>query len=357
MDYKARLQRFQQRLSELACDAFMVENKTDLYYLTGLELSAGCLLIHTNGAHLFVDNRYTEICEKNSPFPVMTTGLVSFESYLTQKPFSYIKRLAIDAENMSYKGFSHLKKLLQGNSSIEVVPMESPTKKLRSIKDPLEVKRLKESAALGYAGYKYISTLIHEGISEEDLAIELEIFWKKKGGRSPAFDPIIAFGANSSMPHYRAGSVKLVENQNVLIDIGVNFHHYQSDLTRVAFFGNPPQILFKIHEIVQAAQRAALALCRPGTTLGELDAAARNYISSHGYGENFTHSLGHGIGLDVHEFPTIKQTPPFQDVVLVPGMAITIEPGIYLPGIGGIRIEDSIIITENGHENLVLVCD
>ena len=154
------------------------------------------------------------------------------------------------------------------------------------------------------------------------------------------------------MPHYRAGPAKLKPNTPVLIDIGVVLAHYHSDMTRVAFFGAPPALIQTIYAIVEEAKARALAICRPGVLVGELDRSARDYISSKGYGDFFTHSLGHGIGLDIHEPPIIRDSGLYRTLPLQAGMAITIEPGIYLPGVGGVRLEDTIIITEQGYENL-----
>ena len=198
----------------------------------------------------------------------------------------------------------------------------------------------------------YVLSLLKEEISEAELALELEFFWKKRGAKKLAFDPIIAFGANSSMPHYRAGLAKLQSHTSILIDIGVVLSHYHSDMTRVVHFGTPTSVIEKIYSIVEEAKARALALCCPGTLVGELDRAARDWIASQGYGERFTHSLGHGVGLDIHEPPTIRDSGLYRTLPLQPGMVITIEPGIYLPGIGGVRLEDTVLITENGHENL-----
>lgn len=154
------------------------------------------------------------------------------------------------------------------------------------------------------------------------------------------------------MPHYRAGNTKLKQGMPILIDIGVNYRHYHSDMTRVVFLGEPDPKLKTIYHIVEKAQKEALQLCKPGTLIGELDRAARGYIESQGYGDHFGHGLGHGVGLEIHELPNVRNKPPFNSMVLLPGMVITIEPGIYIPDIGGVRIEDTIVITENGHENL-----
>jgi Xaa-Pro aminopeptidase len=332
----------------------LVDYKTDLYYLTGMELSAGFLLAHAKGANLFVDSRYFELCKKNSPFPVELSDAQSIATILLKPEFSFIHKLGFDCETTSFKVHDKIAKSLNSTKelNVELVPLDGPIKWLRMIKDDSEVITLRDAAHLGSQGFDFLCSILKEGITEKECAIELEIFWKKRGSKNVAFDPIIAFGAHSSMPHYRAGNAPLMRGQIVLLDIGVNLKHYHSDMTRIAFFGQPDPRLLAIHAIVQKAQQAALALCRPGTTISALDNAAREIIASHGHAAHFTHSLGHGVGLDIHEYPTLKKTPPFENMPLVPGMVITIEPGIYLPDIGGVRIEDTVVITKDGHENL-----
>ena len=261
------------------------------------------------------------------------------------------QRLGFPSEDTTYQRYTQLKKSLD-EASISLIAIENPVRRLRTIKDSDELARLREAASLGSLGYDLVVDLLEEGITEQELAHALEIFWLKQGGKKLAFDPIIAFGSNSSQPHYRAGNTKLEKGQPVLIDIGVTLNDYHSDMTRVVFYGEPSNLMRKIYGIVKDAQAAALALCRPGTTVGELDNAARQLIAQTGYGEQFSHSLGHGLGLEVHEPPTLRNKPPFNDIVLQPGMVITIEPGVYLPDTGGVRIEDSVVITADGYEDL-----
>lgn len=358
MTYHIRLNTLKQTMQKSGCDALLIEDSINLFYMTGLELSAGKLLIHSKGADLFVDGRYLEVCKKHSPFPVKPLDPPTFEAILGSSEFLHIHKLGFDNEKTTYKNYELLQKsmknLAKEGRQIELISVDAPLKLQRSIKDSGEIQVLREAASLGSQGFDFVCSLLKEGITEQECAIELEIFWKKRGSKAVGFDPIIAFGANSSMPHYRAGKEKLKSGDVVLIDIGVNLKHYHSDMTRVVFVGKPDTRLLAIHAIVQKAQQAALKLCRPGVTLGELDRAARDIIAENGYAEQFPHSLGHGVGLDIHEYPSLKNAPPFASIPLVNGMVVTIEPGIYLPGIGGVRIEDTVVITENGHENLTL---
>lgn len=341
--------RIKQLSSLIHYQALLIEHPTNIFYLTGLELSAGKLLVTTQGAHLIVDGRYYEKCQKHCPCAVYLLDKMPLKLWLEEHK---IKELAFESEFTSYHAFHHLQKMAHEIGGFTLIPTESPVLAMRLIKDKTEIQLLTEAAQLGWKGYEHVVSLLKEGITEGELAFELEFFWKKRGAQKLAFDPIIAFGANSSMPHYRAGSTALQKNTSVLIDIGVTLKHYHSDMTRVVFFGKPPKQIKEIYSIVEEAKNKTLELCRPGTLIGDLDKAARSVIDKKGYGSYFTHSTGHGLGLDVHELPTLRSKGPFTDIPLKPGMVITIEPGIYLPDIGGVRLEDTVLITREGHKNL-----
>jgi Xaa-Pro aminopeptidase len=188
-------------------------------------------------------------------------------------------------------------------------------------------------------------------VVEKELAKRFEIFCLENGAEGLSFSPIIAFGPNSAMPHYRSQDAQLKKGDVVLIDIGVVCDGYHSDMTRVLFFEQEDPYLSKLYEIVKRAQHSALQMCRPGTKMGQLDRAARSVMKEEGVEELFIHSLGHGIGLEVHEFPRIKFDGEDKDVVLETGMVFTVEPGLYVPGTGGVRYEDTILITDAGYEN------
>jgi Xaa-Pro aminopeptidase len=348
-----RLKKLEQSLEGLSCDALLIEDPINLYYLVGIELSEGKILIHKNGSHLIVDSRYYEACLKKSPIPVVLSKVDILIELLRSKDFSFISKFGFNNEKTTYKRYLELRSILvKTGRKIELLPLETPVEKLRIIKDQDEIKTLREAADLGSEGFDFVCSILKEGITEAEVAMELEIFWKRKGSKGLAFDPIIAFGPNSSMPHYRAGNVSLKQGDAVLIDIGVNWKHYHSDMTRVVFFGQPDPKINQIYQIVKKAQELSLQLCKPKTTIAQLDDAARGYITSQGFGDQFTHNLGHGVGLEIHEAPGLRNISPQGDVLLKPGMVITIEPGIYLSDVGGVRIEDTVVITDEGHENL-----
>jgi Xaa-Pro aminopeptidase len=353
VNYAARLERLRRLLTSLPCDALLIEHPTHLLYLTGLELSTGKLLISEHKECLIVDGRYFEKSCLQTLYPVQLLKEDLFKQLMTS---FQIHQLGFDEHQTTYHAFLSLTQtaasLKSQSYDLKIVPIESPVQKLRLIKDEDEISCLRAAARLGYQGYEFVVSQLREGITEAELAFELEFFWKKRGGSRLAFESIIAFGPNSSMPHYRAGDAKLKQDTAVLIDIGVVLAHYHSDMTRTIFYGTPPPLVQEIYTIVEEAKARALALCRPGTLIGELDRTAREWIASKGYRDYFTHSLGHGIGLDIHEPPTVRETGPYSCVSLQPGMVLTIEPGIYLPEIGGVRLEDTVLITETGYDNL-----
>lgn len=323
--------------------AYLIADPIDIFYLTGQNVSSGILVVGKK-SFLLVDGRYFESCKKSSPIPVylIKEGLL----------FELVKdSLIVDQDHITYGAYLKLAETAK-KAGITIRAEKSLLKSLRAIKNKEEIALLKEASELGLQGFDYAASLLKEGITELEIACELEYFWRKKGAQGVAFEPIIAFGANSAMPHYRASNATLKRDDIALIDIGVKWKHYHSDMTRVVFFGNPNSKLKEIHAVVKKALDAALNELRPGVALKEIDGAARNLIVKHGYGEYFTHSLGHGVGLEIHEFPIIKSALPIGDVLLKAGMVVTIEPGIYIPKLGGVRLEDTVVITVNGYENL-----
>lgn len=355
MNYATRLEKLRLLLKTTPCDAFLIENPVDLYYLTGMNVSTGKIIITSSAAIFIVDGRYIEKCKNQTLYSVQLANENLLKNILTDLQ---IHQLGFDQTHTTYEAFLHLSNILQVLKSqsylIELIPSPSIVQKLRLIKDNDEIDCLRKAAILGYKGYELVSSLLREGITESELAFALEFFWKKQGASKLAFEPIIAFGPNSSMPHYRASDTPLKKNSHVLIDIGCVLSNYHSDMTRVVFFDQPSPVIQEIYQIVQEAKDRAIDLCRPGILIGELDSTARDWITKKGYGDQFTHSLGHGIGLEIHEKPIIRKAGIDAMTPLVAGMVITIEPGIYLPNIGGVRLEDTILITEKGHENLTI---
>ena len=340
---KERLSHFQKYLHE---EAALIENPTDLFYLTGLMLSLGSLLVTKKDAALFVDGRYFAIAEKKAPCPVklVKEGTQPMKEWLQERN---VQTLAFDSATSSYERFEGLQKMLPG---VRLVPQGSLLKQARSIKGPSEIASLKKAQALTHKGFQHMEKLLKEGITEEEVAFEFEVFIRKHGASGCSFGPIVAFGENSAYPHHRAGKTKLAKNQVVLIDIGAIVEEYRGDFTRVVFFGEPNPTLQKWLEIVLLAQKKAMEAIREGVLVKELDLIARKIFAEHGLEEKFCHGLGHGIGLETHEFPSLKAAGIHRDVKLEKGMVITIEPGLYQPGLGGLRWEDMVLVLEHGYE-------
>jgi Xaa-Pro aminopeptidase len=337
-----RISKLQGNFKTWKADACLIENPLDLYYLTGLQLSLGALMVLPNKAQLFVDGRYIAFAKKHSPVPVQLLSKEALASFLLP-----VQSLAFDSQMTTVERESQLKKFYKG----ALIPVPLLLKQIRSVKNSAELKAMRKSAQVLWKGFEHIRRSLKAGVTEKQLALSFEIFCRKQGAERLAFDPIIAFGKNSAYPHYRAGDAKLKKGDLVLIDIGVVVDKYHSDMTRTVFFGKPDPRLVLLDTVVKKAHAAALKICKRGTKVGDLDKAARKVIEQAGLQDLILHSLGHGIGLETHEFPRVKYQGEDHDVPLQEGMVITIEPGLYLTGVGGIRHEDTIVITENGYKN------
>lgn len=339
-NYSQRLKKFQKSLKN--GQACLIEKPLDLFYLTGLQLSLGKLYITSLDAHLFVDGRYLQVSQESHTIPVSLPGLKEEKEFLKG-----CNSLIFDSVFTTYQRYEKLKELKQN-----LIPLPHPLKELKLVKSEHELQCMRKSAKVAWQGFKYIKKILKPGITEQEAVLEFEIFCKKQGAKELAFAPIIAFGPHTAMPHYHAGSAKLKKNDIALIDIGVVVDAYHSDMTRVLFLGHPNPALKKMYAIIKEAQKAALKICRAGVSVGKLDLAVRKVLAHEKMEQYFIHSLGHGIGLETHEPPRIKWNGEDKDLLLKANMVITIEPGIYIPGIGGVRYEDTIIITEDGYEPL-----
>lgn len=328
-----------QKLSQILDLPCLIEETADLLYFTGLTVSRGRLYVSKDAACLYVDGRYYEKAKREAPCPVKLWD----EQKQIPDP-----RMGFDSATVTYQAFLALKSEFP---QTEWIPIPNPAKKIRLIKEPEEVKALKRAADLTWRGYQKVISLLKEGVSEEELALEFEIFCRRNGASGLSFEPIIAFGENSAYPHYRAGKTRLKEGHIVLVDVGAVVDHYHGDMTRIFYFGKPDPRLVRLEEIVRGAKKMALAHVKPGVRICDLDQMVRNEFEKEDVKQLYTHSLGHGIGLETHEFPIIRCRGEDSELPLEPGMVITIEPGLYQPGVGGIRLEDTVHVTETGYEN------
>ncbi len=340
-----RIEKAQKLISRFDVDALLIENPVDLFYLTGLSLSLGRLIVAKSHVTLFVDGRYIENARRSSPCKTELLNL--FSQSLT--PFN---RIGFDSSFVSYDGYLELKKMAP---SKEFVPIAMPLKTLRMKKEKTEILALQRAAEVTQLGFKHIASLLQEGISEEELALEFEFFCRHKKAERLSFPSIVAFGENSAFPHHRAGKTVLRRDQIVLMDLGAVVDGYAGDMTRVVFFGQPDLQLKKDAELIRKVQRDAISMIRPGILFKELDDKVRSELDKHGCGSLFTHGLSHGIGLETHESPRLKIEGGDRDLVLESGMVFTVEPGIYRPGLGGVRHEDVVVVTDTGYQILGLI--
>ncbi|HSH25022.1 MAG TPA: Xaa-Pro peptidase family protein [Massilibacterium sp.] len=339
-----RLNALREIMEQQKVEAILITGLENRRYITGFTGSSGVALITEKEAKLVTDFRYIEQANTEaSHFEIVKhTGPMTEEVAKQVKQLG-IKTLAFERDHLTYALYELYKKEVEAT----LVPVHGLVEKLRLIKDKEEIKIIKEAAKIADASFNHILSFIQPGVKEIDIATELEYFMRKSGATSSSFDTIVASGVRSSLPHGVA-SEKIIENGDfVTLDFGAYYKGYCSDMTRTVAVGFIDSKLQEIYEIVLEAQKRGIEGIKSGITGKEADAFTRDYIDSKGYGDYFGHSTGHGIGLEIHEGPALSIR---SDVILQPGMVVTCEPGIYLEGIGGVRIEDDVIITEEGNE-------
>lgn len=343
IDYKKRITSLLERIE---ADAFLVFNlegtdSASMYYLTGFT-GEGALIISGSETLLLTDSRYTEQVKREVPeiASKKITGnyLDAVVGTINSKS---IPNLAIGSSRISHYFVETLKKRVE----TIIVSMKDPVEELRKVKDPEEIKRIRAAVNLTQASLSELIEGIKIGMTEREVALRLEFIMREKGAEKVAFDLIIAAGENSALPHYRPKDRKLRQGDLLLCDIGAQVDGYCSDMTRVFSIGEPPTQAKEIYNIVLQANRAGRDQVKAGATGIAVDGAARRVITDAGHADHFGHGLGHGVGIEVHESPRLS---PLSKDILEAGMAATIEPGIYLPGFGGVRIEDLVIVTEEG---------
>ncbi|MCF6137864.1 M24 family metallopeptidase [Pseudalkalibacillus berkeleyi] len=341
-----RIERLRSLFSENGIDGMLITSASNRRYMSTFTGSSGVVLISSKEAKLITDFRYIDQAnEQATGYEIVKhTGLISEEVAKQTKEMG-IQKLGFEQDYMTYAGHQSY----QNKVDVELVPISGVIEKLRLVKDKDELKVLKEAAELADKTFEHILTFIQPGMREIDVSNELEFFMRKNGATSSSFDIIVASGIRSSLPHGVASEKVIEKGDMITLDFGALYKGYCSDITRTIAVGEPSDKMKEIHQIVLDAQLKGLEGLKPGLTGKEADALTRDYIKEHGYGENFGHSTGHGIGLDVHEGPGLSFKV---DTVLEPGMVVTVEPGIYVSGLGGVRIEDDVVITETGCEKL-----
>ena len=344
---KNRLQNLKKEFRLLDLDAFLVTDLVNIRYLTGFTGSNAILLVKKNQSYLITDFRYKEQVNKEVRDCKIFVTNTSLYVYLFQKEL--LKpgmRVGFEETNLPFSLYKRLKKLFKG---IKFLPFSDIIENISIIKDDDEIRSTKKAAEISDRAFNYILELIKPGLSEIEIASELSYRMKLLGSEGDAFDIIVASGKNSSLPHLKPTPRKLKENDIVLMDFGAIVNGYHSDISRTIFLGKPSNEEKEIYQIVLDAQKVALNNAREGILARDLDGLARDYISNKGYSKYFIHSLGHGLGLRIHQAPKVSF---LSNEVLKENMIITIEPGIYLPKKFGIRIEDDIVIKKDGSINL-----
>lgn len=337
-----RVNKLQAQLGKNEIDALLVTKRENIRYLSGFTGSSGVIVITSNSASFITDFRYTEQANdqvKGYDIIELDTSLIKSVADVVSR--ESIKRLGIEQDAMTVGQYRAYEKEVEA----QLTETSGIVEKLRLIKDESEIKIMKEAAAIADAAYAHIQTFIRPGRTEREVANELEMFMRSKGADSSSFDMIVASGLRSALPHGVASDKVIESGELVTLDFGAYYKGYCSDITRTLAIGPISDELRQIYDTVLRAQLAGVEGIRAGITGIEADALTRDIIKEAGYGEYFGHSTGHGLGMEVHEAPGLSFR---SDTVLEPDMVVTIEPGIYINGVGGCRIEDDVVITEDG---------
>ena len=342
-----RIAKIQEQFKEKNIDCFLVTSKENIFYLTGFTGDSGILFIAPRKALLITDHRFQgELVDNIRGSEVCITKKGYIEELKTHRIAKRKSRIGFEGSSISYSLYWELRKKLDW---LKFKSFDSFVEDLRIMKSREEIKKIKKACSILDKAFEATISYIKEGVSETDISIELEYRMKKAGGEKPAFETIVASGYRSSIPHGVASSKKIKKGEFVTIDFGTTYEGYNSDITRTVFLGKPTKKDTKIYETVYGAQKLAFESVKENMRTRDLDKVARDFISDSGFGEYFSHSLGHGVGLGVHEKPTISKK---DKCCLKKGMVFTIEPGIYIPGYQGVRIEDTVVL-KNGKPELL----
>lgn len=332
-----RLKNLRQKLAQQEIDAILISQAENRFYLSGFDGSSGLLIITQNEAILATDFRYFEQARLQAPDYEIFQISGNIESWLPQLTDElHVKMLGFESRHITISNYEQLTKAVN-----RLTPQDGLVESLRAIKEPDEIKLISKAAEISDAALEYTQDMIHTDISEKQLAWEIEKFLREHGSGALPFEVIVASGPNSALPHHKPSSRLIKPGEPVVIDIGAKLEGYLSDITRTICPSKADDKFNQIYDSVLGAQLASIALIKEGMSGEEADKTARTVIEEAGYAEAFGHGLGHGIGLEAHEEPHLG---PDSADKLQNGMVFTIEPGIYLKGWGGVRIEDSVVL-------------
>ena len=338
-------------LAERGVDALVVNQAANRYYLSGFSGEDGVLVVSRDGTFLVSDGRFTTQAKEEAPgvrVVLQKGGLYEAAGRLLRS--RGYRRIGYDPDSLTVADFAGMRRAAGRKRAWQRA--SGVVEGLRARKEPSELAEIRQAAVLAGEVLERTLKLLRPGVRETEIAAEIEYQMRRRGAAGPSFPPIVAFGERSALPHARPTRRKLRRNELVVLDLGAILAHYCSDITRTVFVGNAPRRVRRWYQAVLEAQGAAISAAKAGVECGEIDGAARKVLTGHGLGRYFVHSTGHGLGLEIHEAPRVARG---QKQRVLPGSVITIEPGIYIPGVGGIRIEDDVAIHEASTEVLTRI--
>jgi Xaa-Pro aminopeptidase len=329
-------------------DALLITTLANVRYLTGFTGSAAMLAVTPQGALLTTDGRYrTQSAEQveaagASSIVEIAIGGVGDQRKQLHSFLADSARVGLEADNVSWSAQRTWADLLP----TELVPTSNAVEALREVKDDAEIARMERAAAIADAALYEVLPLMSAGVTEEEFALALDTAMRRGGAESTAFETIVASGPNSAKPHHHPGTRSIGLGEPLVVDFGATYEGYRSDMTRTFCVDAEPEgDMARVFAVVGQSQAAGAAAVKPGVSCKEVDTVCRNIIAEAGWADRFEHGTGHGVGLDIHEAPTVSQ---LGTAILAPGFVVTVEPGVYLPGTGGVRVEDTLVVTKDG---------
>lgn len=344
MNYCARLNDVRSRLTQWQVDCLLVGAAPNIFYLTGFTGSAGLLLVDEKGSTLYTDGRYRLQASEE----VHESRVVVARSATTKAALGRAARYRRVGFEVS-ASYRFVRLLADAIGTRRLRAIEGAVEQHRLVKDEEELARIRRSVELNSRVFQETVALLRPGLAEQEVAAELEYRMRRYGAEQPAFETIVASGPRSALPHARAGPRRLGKKEFLVLDHGAILAHYASDMTRTVYLGTADRRVRALYGVVKEAQQRAIGAVRAGVSCSAVDRAAREHITRCGYGKHFPHSTGHGLGIEVHEVPRIAAR---EKTKLPAGAVITIEPGVYVPGFGGVRIEDVVVVREQSAEVL-----